>query len=219
MIKTAKRLLLYIGGLLLLAIGVNISKMAQLGISPISSIPYAAELIWGIELGKATMMVYVVLIGLQIVLLKKDFKLIQLLQIVCTYILGFFIKYTSINYLLFWLPIPSAYIIKLIYLFISIFIIAIGVSLYLIADYISLPAEGFIKAIAQVSKGRLEFSNAKILVDFSMVLISATLSLVFLKKLKTVREGTILAAILVGKIIGFIFDKYENGILNWFEKS
>ena len=40
MTKTAKRLLFYIGGIFLLAVGINISKLAGLGISPVSAVPY-----------------------------------------------------------------------------------------------------------------------------------------------------------------------------------
>ena len=41
--RMAKRVLIYILGLLILAIGINISKAAQLGISPVSAVPYAIE--------------------------------------------------------------------------------------------------------------------------------------------------------------------------------
>ena len=217
MIKFFKRLLLYVGGLLILATGINLSKIAQLGISPVSAIPYAVELIWGIELGKAMIIVYVILMALQIILLRKNYKPVQLLQILCTYVLGFFVTYTSGNYLLFWLPIPSSYIIKLIYLFISIIVIGIGVSFYLVSGFIPLPAEGLMKAIVEFSGNKLKFSNVKIIVDCTLVLISAILSLVFLHELKSVREGTILAAILVGKVVGFIFKRYKQKMVEWFE--
>ena len=219
MIKIMKRLLFYIGGLFILAIGINISKIAQLGISPVSAIPYAAELIWGIELGKATLIAYVALIALQIILLRKDYKIIQLLQIVCTYILSFFITYTGTQYLLMWLPTPSNYVIKLIYLLVSILVIGVGVAFYLVSDFIPLPAEGLMNAIVQISGGKLKFENVKIAVDSSLVIVSAILSLVFLKDLKSVREGTVLAAILVGKVVGFIFKNYKHKIIAWFEKG
>lgn len=219
MIKTMKRLLFYIGGLFILAIGINISKVAQLGISPVSAIPYAAELIWSIELGKATLIAYVALIALQIILLRKDYKIIQLLQIVCTYILSFFITYTSTQYLLMWLPTPSNYVIKLIYLLVSIVVIGVGVAFYLVSDFIPLPAEGLMNAIVQISGDKLKFENVKIAVDSSLVIVSAVLSLVFLKDLKSVREGTVLAAILVGKVVGFIFKNYKHKIIAWFEKG
>lgn len=219
MTKLVKKLLLYIGGLLILALGVNVSKAAQLGISPVSAIPYAFELIWGIELGKSTTFTYVVLIILQIILLRRNYKPIQLLQIICTYLFGLFITYTGTDYLLSWLPIPSSYLVKLIYSLISITLIGTGVSLYLIPNYIPIPAEGLTNAIMELGKGKFKFANVKISVDVSFVIISVIFSLVFLGEIKTVREGTVLAALLVGKVVGYISKKYKQGIVEWIEKD
>lgn len=217
--KFIKKLLVYIVGILVLAIGINISKLSQLGISPVSAVPYACELIWGIELGKASLLVFIVLIFLQIVLLRKNYKAIQLLQLACTYILAIFITYTGKDYLLFWLPIPASYLIKLVYLFVSIIIIGIGVSLYLIPNLIPLPAEGLMKAIVELGKGKYKFSNVKVAVDSTLVGISALLSLVFLGELKSVREGTVLAALLVGKVVGLVFAYFKKPIGDWIENS
>ena len=152
------------------------------------------------------------------ILLRKNFKPVQLLQIVCTYLFGFFITYTSSNYLLSWLPTPSSYLIKLTYLFISILTIGIGVSFYLIPNYIPLPPEGIVNAIVELSKGKLKFANVKIAIDVSFVLVSTLLSIVFLGRLKTVREGTVLAALLVGKVTGFMSKTYKDRIIKWIEK-
>lgn len=217
--KNAKRVFVYLLGFFILAIGINISKTAGLGISPVSSIPYACELVWGIELGKATYFIYMILMALQIVLLRKNYKVRNLLQIIPTFILGTFITYTSRNYLLFWLPLPTNYIIQLVYLFISIVVIGIGVSLFLVPTIMPLPAEGLSQAIVDVSKNKIKFGNAKIMVDSGMVLTSAILSIVFLGNLKTVREGTVLAAILVGKVVGFVLKRYKQSIVAWFEKG
>ena len=216
--KTLKRLFIYITGFVILAAGVNISKTAQLGISPVSAIPYAMELIWGISLGMATFLFNIMVIGMQIILLRKNYKPLQLLQLVCTYLFGLFITYTSREYLLFWLPLPSFYLMKILYLLISIIVIGIGASLYLIPNFVPLPAEGLAKALVELSKDKIKFSNAKVGVDSFMVLISALLSLVFLGGLKSVREGTILAALLIGKVVGFVFRHYKNYILAWIEK-
>lgn len=216
--KFIKRLTIYIGGLLLLAIGINISKAAGLGISPVSAVPYALEVIWGLELGLATIFFQVALVFLQVLLLQKKFKPVQFLQIPCVYLLSFFITYTSSHYLLSWLPEPPSYGIRLLYLLISIIIIGIGVSLYLLPNFVPLPAEGLMKAIVTVSHDRFKFSHVKVAVDSSLVLISAILSFVFLGSLITVREGTVLAAILVGEVVGFVYKHYRKQLSAWLEE-
>lgn len=214
--KNIKKLFIYLLGLFILSIGINVSKTAGLGISPISSIPYTCELIFGIELGKATTFVYIFLVALQIILLRKDYKIKNLLQILSTYVLAFFIT-NSAGLLSSWLVKPDMYLLQLVYLVISIVIISVGVSLFLIPNVMPMPAEGLCQAIVEVSKGKIQFSNAKVMVDSSMVLISAILSIIFLGGLKSVREGTILAALTVGKMVGMLFKLYRESLTKWIE--
>ncbi|NLK64224.1 MAG: hypothetical protein GX289_03915 [Tissierellia bacterium] len=216
--KSAKKLFIYVSGIFILSIGVNISKAAQMGISPVSAIPYAIELIWNIELGKATLFFSIALIALQMVLLGKNFKLIQLLQLACIFLFSFFVTYTGSEHLLFWLPMPSFYITKLLYLFVSILIIGIGISFYLMTNYISLPAEGLMSAIVELSKGKWKFANVKVVIDSSMVVVSAILSMFFLGQLKSVREGTVISALLIGEVVGFMFKRYKPIVTKWIEK-
>lgn len=218
MSKKLKKLLCYVGGMFLIAVGINISKTAGLGISPVSAIPYTMELIWGIELGLSTAMVNMVLIALQILLLRKNYKPIQLLQLLVTYVFGFFITYTSRVHLLFWLPLPGNYLISLIYLAISIMIIGVGIAFYLMPHWIALPAEGLNKAMETASKGKLSFHKCKVLVDTSLVTISGILSILFLGELLSVREGTILAALFVGKVVGIVNKLCKDKIQIWLKR-
>lgn len=211
-----KRVVMYLLGFFILGIGVNLSKNAGLGISPVSSIPYAVEKVWGIELGKATYGVFSGLIALQIILMGKKFQIKNLLQVVPTFFLGTFITLTSKRYLMFWLPAPANYVLQLVLLAISIVVIGIGVFLFLVPNIMPLPAEGLCGAIACVSKDKIKFGNAKVMVDTGMVAISALLSIAFLGGLKTVREGTVLAALLVGKVVGYLMKNYKANIMSWF---
>lgn len=217
--KTTKRLFVYILGIFILAIGINISKAAGLGISPVSSVPYALELVWGVELGKGTYLVNFIIMLLQIVVLRKNYKPRNLLQLVGIFFIGTFITFTGTKYLLFWLPIPTSYVVQLIYCLVSIVVIGIGVSLFIIPNVLPLPPEGLMLAIVQVSKDRFKFGNVKICVDSTLVIFSGILSYVYLGQLKSVREGTVLAALLVGKVVNFIFKNYKQNILDWFEKG
>lgn len=191
----------YLGGIFLIAIGVNISKLAGLGISPVASVPYAVELIWGIELGKATMLVYIFLILLQLILLRK-LSVLPFFQLLTTFLMSAFTTYTSSQYLLCWLDAPGNYPLAFLYLAISIVIIGIGVYFYIRPGYIPLPSEGLAKVLTQVSNGKLPFHNAKVAVDCSLVVISILLTFAMTGKISAVREGTVITALLVGKIVG-----------------
>ena len=64
------RFLVYVTGFLIMTLGIAISVKSDLGVSPVSSIPYTMTCLWGIEMGKATILFHVGLVLLQ--LMKKD---------------------------------------------------------------------------------------------------------------------------------------------------
>ncbi len=97
---------------------------------------------------------------------------------------------------------------QLFYIVISMILVALGILLYIQANILSLPGEGVMQAISQ--KTGIALSTAKIIFDWSVVIIAAVLSLVCLRTLSGVREGTIIAAFGVGlclKVLNHFFQK------------
>lgn len=198
---TIPKICSYVGGIFLIALGVNLSKMAGLGISPVASVPYALELIWGIELGLATAIVYVFLILLQLLLLRR-FSMRPFLQLLTTIVMSVFTTITSSSYLLKWLNGPETYLQSLVLLILSIVLIGIGVFFYIKPNYIPIPSEGVAKTLVQISSGRLAFPNAKVIVDCSLVIMAILLTFVASGNTAGVREGTVITALLVGRMVG-----------------
>ncbi|MDP3387036.1 MAG: DUF6198 family protein [Eubacteriales bacterium] len=199
--KITRRILVYCLGLLLLAIGVTFSIKSNLGVSPVNSLPYVLSLIVGIEIGKMSIIVNIFLILVQVILLRKKFKLRNLTQILFSFAFGFFLTFS--NWVFRFITVQN-YFMRLGLLSISIGIIAMGVMLYLKAELVPMPAEGCMIAIRVLLDK--EFYKIKMAVDSSFVLLASILSLIAFHELIGVREGTILAAIFIGKIIG-IFEK------------
>lgn len=65
---------MYFIGLFVMTIGIALSVKSNLGVSPVSSIPYTMTCVWGIEMGKATILFHIVLVLIQILLLRRKFK-------------------------------------------------------------------------------------------------------------------------------------------------
>lgn len=65
------RFLVYVTGFLIMTLGIAMSVKSDLGVSPVSSIPYTMTCVWGIEMGKATILFHVGLVLLQIILLRR----------------------------------------------------------------------------------------------------------------------------------------------------
>lgn len=81
---------------------------------------------------------------------------------------------------------------------VGIFLVALGVSVEVMANLVTAAGEGIVLAICQVAP--VKFSNMKVAFDVTLVCISIALSFIFLGHLDGVREGTIAAAVFVGLI-------------------
>lgn len=193
-IRLKNRLVLYFGGFFIMTLGIAISVKSDLGVSPVSSIPYTITCVFGIEMGKATILFHIGLVLLQILVLRKAFQAKNLLQVVVGVIFGYFT--TFCNYLMTFLPDPHNLLVRLGMMLISVFLIAFGIFLYVPTDIMPLAGEGAMLAISQVSG--VAFSTVKIIFDCSMVAISLVTCLVMLHALGSVGVGTVAAAVLVG---------------------
>ena len=174
------------------SLGVSLITKASLGTSPITSIPYVLSLSFPFTLGNFTIFFSVFLILLQLLILRKNFKLEHVLQIPISIIFGYFIDLTM---LLFTWVNPQTYIMKIVYLLIGCLILGFGVYMEVLADVVMLPGESFVRAI--VLTWRTNFGTTKICFDVSMAVIAAVLSFLLSGHLEGVREGTIVAAVLV----------------------
>lgn len=195
-----KRLFMYFTGLFVMTIGIAVSVKSNLGVSPVSSIPYTITCIWGIEMGKATILFHCFLVLLQIILLRKNYKLKNLLQIIVGIIFGYFT--TFCNWGVSFLPDPQNIFIRIGMLLISTLFIAFGIFLYLPPDIMPLAGEGAMQAVSDVSG--IAFPKVKIGFDVSMVTVSLITCLIFIRSLGSVGIGTIIAAVLVGMELGYI---------------
>lgn len=206
------RIPMYLLGLFILTIGIAISVKSDLGVSPLSSVPYTMTCVWGIEMGKATIIFHCVLVLLQLLLLGKKFNPANFFQILAGIIFGYFT--TFCNYLVSFIPTPDSMIWKMILMLISTILVAIGIFFYIPTNVMSLAGEGIVEAISIVTK--LKFSNVKIILDSVMVLISGITCFAALRTFESVGIGTLIAALLVGAELGYItklFGKWRNELL------
>ena len=193
--EKVKRYLVFLIGLFVSSLAVSVITKASLGTSPISSIPYVLSLNFPFTLGNFTILFSVFLIILQLFILRKNFKAEHLLQIPISVIFGYFIDGTMV--LLGWMH-PTSYPVKIIALLIGCLILGIGVYLEVLANVAMLPGESFVRAVSTTWK--FDFGTVKVIFDTSMVVVAAVLSVILAHKIDGVREGTVIAALLVGMI-------------------
>lgn len=195
------RLPMYFIGLFIMTIGIAVSVKSDLGVSPVSSIPYTLTVVWGVEMGLATFLFHIVLVLIQILLLRKEFKPKNFIQLAIGVIFGLFT--TFCNYLVLeLLPPVENMAVRIILLVVSIVVVAAGLFLYVPADIMPLAGEGTILAISQ--KTRFKFSHVKIGFDVVLSLISLGVCLAVIGELGSVGIGTIVSAVFTGIVLGVI---------------
>lgn len=192
----AKRYLLLLAGLSIMAFGVAFSIKASLGTSPISSVPYVVSLFAPLTVGTATIVMHCVFILLQILILRRNYHPIQLMQLPVAVFFGYLTDFgvwavRGIHCSTYW----QQWIVCLI----GILLVAAGVSLEVKAGVVVLAGEGVVLAICKVLP-KIKFGYMKVGFDVTLVVIACILSFTFTGHLQGVREGTVAAALLVGLI-------------------
>ncbi len=191
-----RRMIVFAVGMFIYASGIAITKNCNLGISPIVSVAYAMSLITPISLGWCTTVVNLPMFALQRILLREKYPFwMMLAQFLISVLFSIAIDIASALWS-FAEPAGLEYW-KIMILFITgCFVLAAGMILVVTANFVMLPAEGTINSI--VYRTNMKFGNVKVLFDGTMVTVTLVLTLVFLHQVKGIREGTVIAVLLVG---------------------
>lgn len=189
------RYLWFVLGVCINSFGVAFITKAALGTSPISSVPYVLDLAFPPTFGETTFVMNLIFIILQIALLRRDFKPIQLLQIAVNLLFSSLID-VSMG-ILSWLT-PTTLPLQLCSLALGCTILAFGVSVEVAPNVIVVPGEGIVRAIASVTKK--PFGSVKMLFDTTLALIACMLSFIFFGHLRGLGVGTIISALAVGRL-------------------
>lgn len=219
-----RKILVYCLGLFIMAMGVSFSGSANLGMSPVNSIPYVlSEIFTQLSMGTWIIIIFSLYIIIQFIILGKNIQPARVLQLICTTIFGYFTDFTNMladkflpDPASFALPAVGVYGVRLAYLFISMVLIALGILFYLSPSLISLPGEGIMQVIAD--KAGVQLHIVKMCFDITVSLIALVISLVYFKQFHGIREGTVIAAFGVGKILG-LYGPLETKIYNFMYKQ
>lgn len=197
---TFRRVFNYVFGLYMITLGVAFSIKSGLGSAPVSSIPYALDLIWLIEIGLATFLFHAFLVFIEWILLGEDFKKKHFLQVFVGVLFGIFTSF-SVSLMSF---IPSAdnFAVALLMSILSILFIALGLFFYVPTNLIPLSVEGVTQAIAIVTDR--PFPRIKVFIDITIVATALLLSYGFLGQFGSVGIGTILGALFIGTTVKYI---------------
>lgn len=199
----ARRYLLFVVAAFINAFGIAAITRASLGTSPITSLTYVLSMFTELTMGQWTMIVNIAFVLIELPMMRKeeirkDIRM-YLLQIPISLGFGYFID-VSMN-ALDWLH-PEEYYMKILALLTGCVILGIGISLEVKANVAMMSGEYLVRVISR--RFRKDFGYVKLGLDVTLLVMACLLSLAFMSGLYGVREGTLVAALLVGPIVHFI---------------
>ena len=168
------RISAFSGSILMTALGIDLITVASLGTSPISSVPLVISLYTPWTFGQLTFVLNMVFIALQIVLLRRQFRPAELLQVAVNFVFGaaidFFMHAMAGLQGLSW-PLALALLIA------GCATLAFGICIEVASQVLMVPGDGAVKAIAQTGKWRM--GSTKVVFDSTMVTLAVILSFLY----------------------------------------
>lgn len=146
-LKTVKKVVMFIVGIFINALGIVLITKTNLGTAQISSIAYVVSLSYSsISFGMATFLLNVSFIIMQLIILKGKMNFELLLQLPVSFLLGFFI---SVYMRLFSGLMLDGMLLKLAILLLGCIILAFGISVEIAPDIVKIPGKGIVYLISK----------------------------------------------------------------------
>ena len=183
-------------GILLIYGAASFSIKAAIGVTPVDATITSLAAISGLKMGGLSILFQSCFFIGQIILEKKNFRKTELLQIIYIllggYLFNFFI-YTVLRNVVF-----HTYLMRLIACILAYVVCSLGCILVIDSKLMRIPVEGFAQVLAD--KKGLTLGRVKQILDFLLIIICITLTLIF-KADWTLREGTVIAALIFGPLM------------------
>ena len=180
-------------GLFVTTLGIAMSAMSGLGTTPQATLPYVLSLGLPMTLGFWTLVINTVFIIIQWLLLGRRITTMLALQIPVMILFSVFNDVSMV--LLNWL-VPINYLESWVFLIVSVVLLSVGTAMAVKADVSFGPADGIVRVIAWMR--RSEFGSIKLCFNILMVTLAVESSLIMFHGLDGVREGTVVAMLLIG---------------------
>lgn len=207
--KKRLRILVYVVGMFILALGLTLNTKANLGVSPIISVPYSISQITGLNFGDLTFVVYAMFVIVQIIIhirLKNHKRIasdiLQLpLSLIFTRLLNIFTVY-----------IPTSQNLEICFVILTFAIICtgIGAAMSLSMQIVPNPGDGIVQALAE--RFDKSVGITKNLFDCLNLSITLCISLFIAHQIVGVGIGTVIAVVGVGRVIALFHHIFESKI-------
>jgi uncharacterized membrane protein YczE len=199
-LKNRNRGLIYVVGVLVLALGLTMNTKTGMGVSPILSVSYSASKIWNWSFGNTTFVTYCLFVGVEFALRGRNSRWYDLLQLPFSLIFGRLLD--LFDRLVTYDSSAHGIVLNLVFLAAAILITGLGITMTVNMQLVPNPGDGIVQAIAEkIGKDQGFTKNC---FDLGCVLCTVILSLSMTGGVIGIGIGTILAMLGVGRAVALV---------------
>jgi len=210
--KMAQRIVVYVIGVLLLALGVVLNTKCALGVSTTNSVPFVVSKISAMSLGTACTIVYLADVLFQCIIYRK-IKIKVILQFPFSFVFGWIVDFYNQHIVINNITLG----IKILLLVLGILCISIGISMVVNMNFVPNPPDGAVQALSALTK--LPFGRAKLLYDGIMLTVTVIISFITTRTIIGIGVGTVIAFFTIGNIIHFINEHFGGWFRSVYDKE
>lgn len=214
MSKNVKRYILVVIGFMIVGTGCAFTLKANIGVGAWDALAKSTSDITGLEVGTAGIIFNSCCVLGQILILRKEFRFIQLLQIPLSILLGIVINFVLYQLLVF--PFDS-FIGGIVMYICASTVCAFGVSIVMLLDEVTFALEGFCMAITKLIP--IKFSVSRQVADVISIVVIVIMKFVFHLPW-SIGVGTIIGMLTFGPTLGIFMKIFKpilkkQGVLNY----
>ena len=202
------RFAMYLIGTASLALGIVLNTKTGYGAAAINSVNYTIAILSGISMGNITILVSCLYMLAECIMTRKHFSIKTLLQLPYSLIFGRITDLFNDSIQL----APDNHLERIVILCIAIICMAIGVVLSVNMKLVPNPADGLVQEIS--FKMKKDFGFAKNLFDATCVMVTIAITLIFSGSIFGIGAGTIITAIVLGRLIALLNYLFKEKLLN-----
>lgn len=202
------RFVSYIVGIVLLSLGSVITIKSGLGVSPITTLPYAITMVTNKSIGMTSAILFSIYVFIQILLLKRDFKQIQFLQILFAILFGQIVNLFN-SFIVFS---SDKLIVNLPIFLIGVVCTAMGVTLTINANLVPVAPDGLTQVIGK--RFNKPFGKMKVYFDATVIIVAIMVLVLSGKAITGIGIGTLISALVTGGLVDRFSNMIKKGEIN-----
>ena len=199
-----KRLFLCILMILCISLGASLTIKAAIGVGAWDALAVTGNNLLGIKVGTIQMILNIICVGIQFIILKREFRIRHMLQIGLSILLGI-----TVNFILYNLLINvelTTYISRLAVFLLGNIINGFAMAIIMMLEIVTFPLEGACMAFAR--RFDFEFHKVRQYIDIAFIAI-VLITFLIIKDTLSIREGTVISMLVYGPIMGFFMKRFK----------